>query len=237
MCGRFALHNDESEIITRFGVQETLFDLKPRYNIAPTQQIAVITQESVRTLAGYKWGLIPSWAKDTQMASKMINARSETLLEKPSFRKSLISKRCLIPANGFYEWQQVGKSKIPTYVQLKSKKLFAFAALWDEWQSPEGEKLRSTTIITTEPNSLLAKLHHRMAVMLLPEQENIWLDPNIKDPNQLLKLLTQYPESELEYFPVSKLVNNTSFDSPECIKAIESVEIQQAPIPIQESFW
>ncbi len=237
MCGRFALHNDESEIITRFGVQETLFDLKPRYNIAPTQQIAVITQETVRTLAGYKWGLIPSWAKDTQMASKMINARSETLLEKPSFRKSLISKRCLIPANGFYEWQQVGKSKIPTYVQLKSKKLFAFAALWDEWQSPEGEKLRSTTIITTEPNSLLAKLHHRMAVMLLPEQENIWLDPNIKDPNQLLKLLTQYPESELEYFPVSKLVNSTSFDSPECIKAIESVEIQQAPVPIQETLW
>ncbi|MBK7994805.1 MAG: SOS response-associated peptidase [Blastocatellia bacterium] len=237
MCGRFALHSDGSEIITRFGVQETLFDLKPRYNIAPTQQIAVITQDNIRTLSGYKWGLIPSWAKDTQMASKMINARSETLLEKPSFRKSLISKRCLIPANGFYEWQQVGKSKIPIYVQLKSKKLFAFAALWDEWQSVEGEKIRSTTIITTEPNPLLAKLHHRMAVMLLPEQENIWLDSKIKDPNQLLKLLTQYPESELEYFPVSKLVNNTSFDSPECIKALETLEIQEPIKPIQESFW
>lgn len=235
MCGRFTLHHDTEEIIERFGVQEILFELKPRYNIAPTQNIAVITQANTRSLSAYKWGLVPSWAQDPQIASKMINARSETLAEKPSFKKSLVTKRCLIPVDGFYEWHQVGKNKTPLYACMKNQSLFALAGLWDEWIAPNGERLRSCTIITVEPNPLLAKVHHRMAAILSPKEENIWLDPNLKDINKLLSLLKTYPEDEMQLFPVSKAVNSTNFDSPECIKAIGDFE--QLTQPIQGTLW
>jgi putative SOS response-associated peptidase YedK len=235
MCGRFTLHHESQEIIDRFGVQEILFELKPRYNIAPTQSIAVITQSDTRTLSAYKWGLIPSWAQDPQIASKMINARSETLAEKPSFKKSLVTKRCIIPVDGFYEWQQVGKNKIPLYACMKNQELFALAGLWDEWQAPNGAVIRSCTIITVEPNPLLAKVHHRMAAILSPDDESTWLDPNLKDVNKLLGILKTYPDNNMQLFPVSKAVNNTSFDSPECIKPTGKFE--QLIEPIQETLW
>ena len=244
MCGRFTLHHSTEEVIDRFGVQETLFELTPRFNIAPTQQIAVVcqgvnqganqgaNQEAKRILTNYKWGLVPSWASDPQIGSKMINARAETLAEKPSFKKSLLTKRCLIPSDGFYEWQQEGKNKNPVYIQMKNQGLFAFAGLWDEWKSPDNTLLRTCTIITVEPNSLISKIHHRMAAILTKELENMWLDPSLKELDKLLEMLKPYSADEMEVFPVNKAVNNTSFDSPECIKpgVVERV-------PIQETLW
>lgn len=231
MCGRFTQHHNLDEVKERFDIQETLFDIKPRFNIAPSQQIAAISQGEKKILTSYKWGLVPSWSKDTQIASKLINARAETLAEKPSFKKSLFSRRCLIPADGFFEWKQEGKNKTPVYIQMKNKSLFAFAGLWDEWLSENNEILRTCTIITVEPNSLIKPLHHRMAAILKREDENIWLDPKIKDLGKLLSLLQPYSSEEMEFFSVGKEVGNTSYDFADCIKPLSKKE------PIQETLW
>lgn len=233
MCGRFTQHHNQEEVVERFSVQETLFDLAPRFNIAPSQKVAAICQLEKRVLTAYKWGLVPSWAKDPTGGSKMINARAETLAEKPSFKKSLLTRRCLIPADGFFEWRQEGKNKTPVYVQMKNKSLFAFAGLWDEWHSPDGSILETCTVITVEANSLLRKVHHRMAAILDPKEEELWLDGKVKDLDKLLAALKPYSEEEMELFDVNKSVGNTSFDSPECIKPL-SIE-QKAPI--QETLW
>jgi len=233
MCGRFTLHHDKEEIIERFGVQETLFELTPRFNIAPTQQVAGICQEAKRMLTAYKWGLVPSWANDPQIGSKMINARAETLAEKPSFKKSLLTKRCLIPSDGFYEWKQEGKTKTPVYVRMKNQSLFAFAGLWEEWKSQDNTVLRTCTIITVEPNALIRNIHHRMAVILPRELESIWLDPSLKDLDKLLGMLRPYSADEMELFAVNKTVNSTSFDNPECIKPLS----EEQKLPIQETLW
>ncbi|MBI4851832.1 MAG: SOS response-associated peptidase [Acidobacteria bacterium] len=233
MCGRFTQHHNQEEVIERFGIQETLFDIKARFNIAPSQQIAAVCQEEKRVLTSYKWGLVPYWSKDAQIGNKLINARAETLAEKPSFKKSLLTKRCLIPADGFYEWKQEGKHKTPVYVCMKSKALFAFAGLWDEWKSPESKILRTCTIITVEPNPLISKVHHRMAAILRPKDEELWLDPTVKDLDKLLSLLKTYPEDEMEFFAVNKEVNNTNFDSPVCIEPLDLVK----KMPLQETLW
>ena len=217
MCGRFTLHHSVQEVAQRFQVQETLFDFPARYNIAPMQPLAVITRDAHgddrRVLEGYRWGLVPSWAKDESIGVKMINARAETLAEKPSFRNALKSRRCLIPADGFYEWKTEGKTKIPHYIRFRDERIYAFAGLWEEWQGPGDAPLRTAAIITSDPNPLLATLHHRMAVILKPQDEAIWLDPKLSAPDAL-QLLQTFPDDELEAFPVDRKVGNVAFDAP-----------------------
>lgn len=225
MCGRFTLHHSVEEVAQRFSVQETLFDFPARYNIAPMQPLAVVTQnahgahgDDKRVLEGYRWGLVPSWAKDDSIGVKMINARAETLAEKPSFKNALKSRRCLIPADGFYEWKTEGKVKTPHYIRFRDDRIYAFAGLWEEWNGPGDAPLRTATIITSDPNPLLSTLHHRMAVILKPQDEAIWLDPKVS-ATDALQLLQTFPDDELEAFPVDKCVGNVAFDAPENIVA------------------
>lgn len=223
MCGRFTLHANLGEIEQRFAVQERLFDFPQRYNVAPAQPIAVVTQnaygDGAKLLELYRWGLVPSWAKDESIGNKLINARAETLAEKPSFKSALRRKRCLIPADGFYEWKTDGKIKKPHHIRFRDGRLFAFAGLWDEWNGPGDAPLRTCTIITSDPNPLLRTLHHRMAVILDPEDEEAWLDPTLTVP-EALALLKVHPEAEMEAFPVGKQVGNVAFDSPQCIEPL-----------------
>ena len=228
MCGRFTLHHSVEEVAERFAVQETLFDFPARYNIAPMQPLAVVTRDAhgddKRVLEGYRWGLVPSWAKDEAIGVKMINARAETLAEKPSFKGALKSRRCLIPADGFYEWKTEGKTKIPHYIRFRDNRIYAFAGLWEEWNGPgdaplRTAPLRTATIITSDPNPLLSSLHHRMAVILKPADEAIWLDPKVSTQDAL-QLLQTFPDDELEAFAVDRKVGNVAFDAPQNIVAV-----------------
>ena len=212
MCGRFTLINWE-DLILRFGIRAA--GLKPRYNIAPTQIVpAIVPGKELKMLY---WGFIPFWAKDKAIGNKMINARAETLAEKKSFRYNLRHKRCLIPADGFYEWEKKGQEKIPYRYTLKNAELFAFAGLWESWQSPMGEQIESFCIITTSANELVKKLHGRMPVILSREAEEIWLDPQINDPVVLLPLLKPYPAEKMTVTRVSRKVNNPANDFPEVL--------------------
>jgi putative SOS response-associated peptidase YedK len=225
MCGRFTLEHSTEEIVEHYLVEEKLADFPPRYNISPGQPVAAVTQNAFgdgkRVLEGLKWGLVPSWAKDASIGNKMINARMETLLEKPAFKRALARRRCLLPADGFYEWTGTGKAKQPVHIRFRDRRLFSFAGLWEEWESPDGSPLRSCTIITGLPNPLLSTLHHRMAVILPPELENIWLDPKL-GAEEAWQLLQIFPDDELEAFPVNRKVGNVAFDDPSCILPLEA---------------
>ncbi len=224
MCGRFTLHHSPEAVAERFQIQEQLFDFPPRYNIAPNQPITVVTKnahgDGIKALEGYRWGLVPSWAKDDSLGAKMINARAETLAEKPSFKTALQRRRCLIPADGFYEWKSEGKVKQPMHIRFKDERIFAFAGLWDEWNGPGDAPLRTCTIITGAPNALLGTLHHRMAVILEPQHEEIWLDPALPMENALA-LLGVFPDAELEAFEVGRKVGNVVYDDPSCIEPLQ----------------
>ncbi|HUK82266.1 MAG TPA: SOS response-associated peptidase [Verrucomicrobiae bacterium] len=241
MCGRFTLTAEARSLAARFGVNyprgfagpaavdststsadtaQSRPDLTPRYNIAPTQSVIVVNDTGQRQLVQMRWGLIPSWAKDESIGNRMINARAETIAEKPAFRAALKKRRCLIPADGFYEWQKQGKLKQPVRIVLKSREPFAFAGLWELWNSPEGEEVLSCTIITTTANELLKQVHERMPVILPREAEAEWLDPNIQDPEKLLPLLKPYRSELMEFYPVDRIVNSPSNDTPQCIVPI-----------------
>ena len=216
MCGRFTLTYNISEVAKAFNVPvPPSLQTTPRYNIAPTQNVVAILPN--QTLDVLRWGLVPSWAKDESIGSKMINARAETLAEKPSFKRLLNSKRCLVVADGFYEWKKEAGGKTPMYITLKDKGLFAFASLWDSWRSPDGEQIRTCTLITTEPNDLVASIHNRMPVILSSEAQKEWLDPSLHDEHVLLPLLVPYPAEQMSARAVSRLVNNPQYDSAELI--------------------
>jgi putative SOS response-associated peptidase YedK len=218
MCGRYTLYHKLEEIEERFDVDFEEDDYEPRYNIAPSQPIVTIRRTDARRVARCQWGLVPAWAKDPAIGNKMINARAETLAEKPSFKHALAKRRCLIPADGFYEWPKEGKAPSrPIHIRRRDRGLFAFAGLWEEWKSPDGARLQTCTIITTEPNALLSQFHHRMAVILRPEEEALWLDPAAPVPT-LLSLLRPSPAEDLEAFEVSRAVNKPGFDDPSCIE-------------------
>ncbi|MBX3276605.1 MAG: SOS response-associated peptidase [Acidobacteria bacterium] len=219
MCGRFTQHHTPEEVAGRFEVETVDYLFEPRYNIAPTQPLAaVVLQGNVRRLVAFKWGLVPFWAKDPSIGSRIINAKAETLAEKPSFKHALARRRCLIPADGFYEWQKKGKSPSrPLYIRRRDHALFAFAGLWEEWSAPDGEKLQTCTIITVEPNELIGEVHHRMAAILRPEDEALWLDPQRTRP-ELEALLGPYPGEELEIYEVSRAVNSPAIDDPSLIE-------------------
>ena len=212
MCGRFTQGKSQTEVEARFEVQGSLFTFPPRYNIAPSQAVAVVTVQGPnreRLLEPMQWGLVPAWARDTSRASQMINARSETVSEKPSYKQALMRRRCLVIADGFYEWDKVGGSKLPRHFHLKDthNPLFAMAGLWEEWESPDGSALRSCTVLTTEANALIAPYHERMPVILPPEHEEDWLDVNRFTPQHLTSLYQPYSESKMAATLVSKRVN------------------------------
>jgi putative SOS response-associated peptidase YedK len=216
MCGRFTLHVDIKTVAEQFGVPATL-ETSPRYNVAPTQEVVSIVRNGASHLALLRWGLIPSWAKDESIGSRMINARAETLAEKPSFKGLLRSKRCLIIADGFYEWKKENGFKTPMYITLKNGEPFAFAGLWDQWKSPDGQPIRSCTIITTGPNDLVASIHDRMPAILSPEAYELWLDPANHDEHALSHWLAPYPAGEMAARPVSRLVNDPKREGAELI--------------------
>ena len=198
------------------------FDLpyKPRFNIAPTQEVLTVTNDGSENRAQFmKWGLIPFWAKDPSIGNRMINARAETVVEKPSFRQAFQKRRCLVIADGFYEWRRVpgSKTKIPMRIILKTAEPFGFAGLWERWKSPEGEWIRSCTIITTTPNALMEPIHNRMPVILSRESEAQWLDQSEEDVSVLRELLIPYSALEMDAYEVSSLVNSPKNDMPDVI--------------------
>lgn len=217
MCGRFSLTVNEAELNLRFELEGGDAPYVPRYNGAPTQKLAVITNEKLHTLSYHRWGLIPPWAKDISIGNKMINARAETITEKASFRIPLFSKRCVVPSDGFYEWKQ-DEMKQPFRIFVKNNPIFTMAGLWDRWKSPTGEVVESFTIITTEANDFMKPIHNRMPVILKPEDEKTWLGS--KDSKEILALLKPYASDEMNAYAVSKLVNSTRNESAVVIEPI-----------------
>jgi putative SOS response-associated peptidase YedK len=219
MCGRFTLTVNPAEVQESFSSFSFPQQFAPRFNIAPTQPVLVIPNDDQNTADFFVWGLIPMWAKDPSIGNRMINARGETLEEKPAFRSSLKYKRCLILADGFYEWKgaEGKKVKTPFFIHMKDRKPFAFAGLWDSWNSPDGSLVKSCTIITTEPNELTGIIHNRMPVILHPRDYAKWLDPSPQTPDQLKPLIKPFPAELMDAYPVSTLVNTPANDRPELV--------------------
>jgi putative SOS response-associated peptidase YedK len=227
MCGRYS-QTQSAEIIAKAFQVDNVPILEPRYNIAPTQSVPTVLETSASTNRQFKmlhWGLIPSWAKDSKMGAKLINARAETVAEKPAFRSAFRQRRCLVLADGFYEWQQqeAKKQKQPFYFRLSDEQPFAFAGLWERWEDATGEEIESCTLLTTEPNELMRPIHNRMPVILDPKDYDLWLDPEVKKSELLQPLLRSYPTEEMTAYPVSKAVNKPSNDSTECIERVEAI--------------
>ncbi|MGQ9664985.1 MAG: SOS response-associated peptidase [bacterium] len=225
MCGRYTLHISLSEITEEFEIYDVDWVWVPYFNIAPGNNVPAVINENHNKLKTFRWGLIPSWMKEEPKDVKMINARAETLNQKPSFARILRTQRCIIPANGFYEWRTEvdKKTKTPFYIRLRSEKLMGFAGLYDIWKSPAGDIIRSCTIITTMPNDVLRKIHNRMPAIIDPEKRGIWLNNDIKDPQALMPLLKPYPAEELEIYEVSNQVNSPKFNTPDCIKPVKKL--------------
>jgi putative SOS response-associated peptidase YedK len=224
MCGRFTLTASPDQIQEAFPDYAVPAQMSPHYNIAPTQPIAVIPNTGEKRVDFFVWGLIPSWSKEPSIGNRMINARGETLAEKPSFRTPYKRRRCLVLADGFFEWVVVPgeKAKQPHYIQLSDGKPFAFAGLWEQWFSPDGSEIKSATIITTEPNEKVAKLHNRMPVILHPDDYARWIDPAERAPESLQDLLVAYPAEEMRHYPVSRQVNSPANDVPEVVQPLSS---------------
>ena len=219
MCGRFTLLVPGEELAEHFDVEETP-SLAPRYNIAPTQPVAAVRfnrDRGRRELLHLHWGLIPFWAKDTSMAGRMINARSETVAEKPAFRAAYKYRRCLIPASGFYEWQKQNGHKQPYYIHHAEAQPLALAGLWEHWQGADGSEIESCTILTTRPNDKIRPLHNRMPVILNTQDYEVWLHSDGQNMDELQHLLRPAPEEALEAYPISTYVNNPQNEGPRCV--------------------
>jgi len=221
MCGRFTLKTPNDELVRFFQLTRQP-DWSPRYNIAPSQPVIGVRQtDGGRSPSLLTWGLIPAWSRDPAIGSRLINARSESLAQKPAFRAAFRSRRCLILADGFYEWKKVsGKLKQPMYIHMVDQNAFAFAGLWEQWTAADGSEIESCTIVTTEPNERLAEVHNRMPAILPPETYDVWLDPDQQDSATLQPLLKPYPSDALAWRAVSTVVNNPRNDVPECVVAV-----------------
>jgi putative SOS response-associated peptidase YedK len=218
MCGRYRLSRTDKQIAQHFDTPDEV-EWSPRYNIAPAQRVAVVRQSPehpIRQFSLMRWDLIPFWAKDANVGYKMINARAETVAEKPAYRDSFKNRRCLIPADGFYEWKKEAKIKQPFHFGMHDDSIFGFAGIWDRWKNPLGEIIETCSIITTTPNALLADVHDRMPVILPLEQYDLWLDPGFKSTDDLKELLRPYEASLMRRYPVSTRVNLVKNDYPEC---------------------
>jgi putative SOS response-associated peptidase YedK len=229
MCGRYRLSRRKQVVEEYFDAASDEPDWNSRYNIAPTQCVPVIRQspkEPGRELPLMRWGLIPSWAKDSSAAASMINARSETASTKPAFRDALRSRRCLIPADGFYEWMRSGKDRQPHCFEVNDGQLFAFAGLWDRWKDATGKSVETCSILTTTPNAVTAPVHDRMPVILDPDGYELWLDPGMKDVGAASELLKPCDARLLRCFPVSTRINHAANDDEECSRPVESAPTQ-----------
>ena len=223
MCGRSSLTKTEKELEERFRATFYTEDLErynplPNYNVAPTQMHPVITQEEPRIIHLYRWGLIPFWAKDMKIGAKMINARIETLEEKPAFRNALQKRRCIVPFDGYYEWKKTPEGKIPYRIKLKSTEIFTIAGLYESWKSPERKTIHSFTLITRDADPAIAQIHDRMPMILHPEHEKLWLDPDI--PAHDLLHLDPTPGKDLMYYRVSDRVNNVRENDAGLVDAV-----------------
>ena len=229
MCGRYRLSRRKQLVEEYFDTAPWEEDWNPRFNIAPTQPVPVIRQhpkEAVRQLSVMKWGLIPHWAKDPSIATSTINAKSETAATKPAFRDPLRFRRCLIPADGFYEWKRTVKAKQPFCFEIKDGELFAFAGLWDGWKDASGNWIKTCSILTTTPNALTATIHDRMPVILDRESYAFWLDPGMQNVAAISELLKPYDASRMQLYPVSSRVNHVTNDDEECSRRVEITEAQ-----------
>lgn len=221
MCGRYVFNPGKpNEFYDRFSVNNRDIELHKNYNVSPGEVMPTITRNSPNKIVLMKWGLIPFWAKDPQIGYKMINARAETVAEKPSFRKAFKTQRCLIPSSGFYEWKRVEKEKIPFFIHLKSTDIFSFAGLFDEWKDVEGQVTRSYTIITTVPNEIMESIHNRMPVILSKNSESVWLDTSVTDTDTLKILLGPYDKKDMEAYPVSTRINKPINNDSELVKPV-----------------
>lgn len=222
MCGRFALDTPSETLGDLFEV-DAAPSMRPRYNIAPTQPVAVVRRAPAggREMLLVHWGLIPSWSKTPEVGSRMINARSETVAEKPAFRGAFKRRRCLVPTDGFYEWQRLERGKQPYYIQMSQGAPFAFAGLWELWEGPDGTAIESCAILTTEANALVRPIHNRMPVIIDPEDYQRWLETEIPETDTLAQLMGPCPEGRLSAIPVSPWVNNPKNDDPRCLEPFE----------------
>jgi putative SOS response-associated peptidase YedK len=228
MCGRYRLSRRKQLVEEYFDAGSGEDDWVPRYNIAPTQPVPIIRQhpkEPRREMSLVRWGLVPSWAKDASGAARMINARSETAATKPAFRDSLRDRRCLIPADGFYEWQRTGKTKQPFCFEVNGGELFAFAGLWERWKDPTGQWVKSCSILTTTPNAVTAAIHDRMPVILDRGDYDLWLDPGMKDAGAVSEVLKPC-DSLMRCYPVSARINHVTNDDEECCAPVELAQLQ-----------
>lgn len=219
MCGRFTLFEPDGVLAKEFGVSD-FPPRSPRYNISPSQPIAAVRAVpagSGRELALLRWGLIPSWSKDPSIANHLINARAETAYQKPSFRNAFRQHRCLIPVSGFYEWLRWERGNQPYFIRMRDGHPFAFAGLWDRWESPDESAVETCAILTTAANDVLAPIHDRMPVILPPTEYTRWLDPSLKDTFSLALLLVPFPPEDMVAFPVNPRVNALSVDDEKCI--------------------
>ncbi len=224
MCGRFTLRAPASVVAAQFGIFE-MPPFTPRFNIAPTQPVAVVRHapqaaEPERELVWLRWGLIPSWAKDPAIGSRMINARAETAAEKPAYRAAFRRRRCLVAADGFYEWQRTGGRKQPYFIRMQDDRPFAFAGLWEAWEGLDHSYVESCTLLTTEPNELIKPIHNRMPVILPPEDYDGWLDLGMQEPEPLKRLLRPFPAEGMTAYPVNTYVNSPAHDDAQCIEPV-----------------
>jgi len=225
MCGRFSL-GATIRVGQLFNLPDWP-DVSPRYNIAPSQDVPAVVhlrETAHRQFRPLRWGLVPSWSKDRTIGARLINARAETVVTRPAFRGLLRERRCLVLADGFYEWQQQDRRKQPWYVRMRDGRPFAFAGLWDRWHSAADDQLETCTIVTTEPNALVSGLHNRMPVILSPTDYDLWLDPGFQEVERLTAVLRPYPPDDMTAYPVSTRVNNAAYDDPECVAPLAALE-------------
>jgi putative SOS response-associated peptidase YedK len=221
MCGRFDIHSAIELIATIFQIEDIIFDIVPNYNVAPTQNIPIVINDGKKNrLVSSHWGFLPSWAKEMKTAYSMINARCETVDTNKSYKDAFVNQRCLVVADGFYEWLKQDKGKIPYYTRLKSKQPMGFAGLYNNWKSPEGEEICSSTIVTTDANELVRPLHDRMPVILHQDDFRLWLNPAEHDKGILLPILKPFPSEELETFRVTPKMNSFKYNHPDNIEPI-----------------
>jgi putative SOS response-associated peptidase YedK len=221
MCGRYTIKFTLEEANRRFQVEEIRAKFTPSYNVAPSQNIPVIFDDNGKvTIDIFKWGLIPHWAKEPKIGYKMINARIETISEKRTYNKELIEGRCLIPASGFFEWKKVKEGKKPMYIHIKNQEIFAFAGISSNWKAPDGKTFKTCSIITTQPNAFMSKIHGRMPAILTKNIETKWISPDLNDKEEILKLIHPYSAKDIEAYEISTMVNSPSNNNPTILQPI-----------------
>ncbi len=223
MCGRYTITFTIEEALEAFNAERVIEDFAPNFNAAPTQDLPVIIKVKGKVVLDlFRWGLIPHWAKDMEVSYKMINARAETVAEKPSYKGAFLNHRCLVPASGFFEWEKTETGKVPHYITLKDRKIFAFAGISSTWTSPEGETINSFSIVTTTANPLMLKLHDRMPVIIPRQDEKAWLDNEITDIERLKSLMVPYDAEEMQEHAVSSKVNSPKNNAKELLEPLQS---------------